>query len=901
MELSAAIHLLGDILGEVISELESPEIFATEERIRAAAKERRAGNADAARQLETEVEALDVNAARAVAAAFTAYFDLVNLAEEYQRVQQLREHEKILFPKPLNESVGHAIASLKNEGVTSGQLQSLLGQLFIELVLTAHPTESRRRTVTSKIQRVARLLEEISRSGLTPSERQKIRAAIHADISSLWLTDRDRTVQPAVTDEVRTGLYFVENVFWDALPTLYEDLERSLAVHYPELEPRSTWLRLASWMGGDRDGNPNVTHVVTAETLRLHRGLAVEKHRRTFQELSRRLSVSSRRLPPSPELLAWIDSRRPLPEHVAFIEERYPAEPYRLVLSLLAHDLAEASRDDMTARLLERTPHQARIRLHELLQPLNLVAACMPPSLEQDEIQKALRQLNIFGLHAMRLDLREDSSRLNGTLEETLRALNVTPNFAGMPQQERLKLLIKLLTSELPALSEQPGITSATAETWSLFQLIRRVHEVYGAELLGPFVISMCQSAADVLSVLLLARWTGCDKCLQIAPLFETIEDLRAAPSIFESLLECSVYREHLARCNDEQMIMIGYSDSNKDGGYVMSNWALYQGQENITKVAQKHQITLTIFHGRGGTIARGGGPANRGIRAQPPGSVNGRFRLTEQGEVIAARYSNLALAHRHLEQLVHAVLVASSPAKTKTEIPKAWSAAMDGMSETAHQMYRAFVYENPKFIEFWQTATPLDEIKRLHIGSRPAARGKSSEVTKIRAIPWVFSWMQSRFNLPGWFGLGAALAAVNDETILREMYKGWALFKTMLNNAEMSLLKADLGIASLYVDLVPDKALGREMFRAIQAEYDRTRDLVLSVSGHANLLDEEPVTQHAVQLRNPYVDPLNYIQVEMLRRIRALPDQESEEAQSIREVITITINGIAAGLRNTG
>ena len=901
MDLSAAIHLLGDILGEVISELESPQIFEAEERIRAAAKERRAGNSEAAKQLEADVEALDVNAARAVSAAFTAYFDLVNLAEENQRVQQLRERESMMYPEPLNESVEDAIASLKKEGVTDEQMQALLDQLFIELVLTAHPTEARRRTVTSKVQRVAHLLGEISSERYTPREREETRSAIHAEIASLWLTDRDRTVQPAVTDEVRTGLYFVENVFWDAMPTLYEDLERALTLHYPDVEPPVKWLRIASWMGGDRDGNPNVTHVVTAETLRLHRGLAVEKHRRTFQELSRRLSVSSRRLPASPELLAWIDSRRPLPDHVAYIEERYPAEPHRLVLSLLASDLAEASRDDMTARLLERTPHQARIRLEELCKPLDLIAANLPASLQEDEIETALRQLNIFGLHSMRLDLREDSSRLNATLDETLRALNVTPNFAAMPEQERLDLLIRFLGSDLPDLSAQPGITAATAETWSLFQLIKRVRDVYGADLLGPFVISMCQSAADVLSVLLLARWVGCDEGLQIVPLFETIEDLRAAPAIFEGLLELPIYREHLVTCKDEQMIMIGYSDSNKDGGYVMSNWALYQGQENITRVAQKHNIALTIFHGRGGTIARGGGPANRGIRAQPPGSVNGRFRLTEQGEVIAARYSNLELAHRHLEQLVHAVLVASSPIKSKAEISGEWRAAMDQMSETAHKLYRGLVYENPKFIEFWQTATPLDEIKRLHIGSRPAARGKSSEVTKIRAIPWVFSWMQGRFNLPGWFGLGSALAAVKDDALLREMYKGWPLFNTMLNNAEMSLLKADMGIASLYVDLVPDKELGREMFSTIRAEYDRTRDIVLSISGHADLLEEEPVTQNAVQLRNPYVDPLNYIQVEMLRRIRALTDQEGKEAQSLREVISITINGIAAGLRNTG
>ena len=901
MDLSSAIHLLGDILGEVISELESPHIFATEERIRAAAKERRAGNAKAAKQLEADVRALEINAARAVSSAFTTYFDLVNIAEEYERVQQLRERESMLYPEPLNESVGDAIASLKKEDVTDEQMQALLDQLFIELVLTAHPTEARRRTVTAKIQRVSHLLGEISQEHFTPREREETRAAIHAEIASLWLTDRDRTVQPAVTDEVRTGLYFVENVFWDALPTLYEDLERSLALHYPDVEPPLTWLRLASWVGGDRDGNPNVTHMITAETLRLHRGLAVEKHRRTLQELSRRLSISSRRLSPSRELSAWIDSRRPLPEHVAFIEERYPSEPYRLVLSLLAHDLAEASRDDMTARLLERTPHQARIRLQDLRKPLELIASNLPAPLQEDAIETALRQLDSFGLQAMRLDLREDSSRLNGTLDETLRALNVTPNFAEMPPEERLDLLTTLLGSDLPDLSAQPGITAATAETWSLFQLIKRVRDVYGPDLLGPFVISMCQSAADVLSVLLLARWMGCDEGLQIVPLFETIEDLRAAPSIFEGLLELPIYREHLVTCNDEQMIMIGYSDSNKDGGYVMSNWALYQGQENITKVAQKHNIVLTIFHGRGGTIARGGGPANRGIRAQPPGSINGRFRLTEQGEVIAARYSNLALAHRHLEQLVHAVLVASSPAKQKADISPAWRDAMDQMSETAHRMYRGLVYENPRFIEFWQTATPLDEIKRLHIGSRPAARGKSSEVTKIRAIPWVFSWMQSRFNLPGWFSLGSALVAVQDMALLREMYTGWPLFRTMLNNAEMSLLKADMGIASLYVDLVPDKQLGREMFGAIKAEYDRTREVVLSISGHTDLLEEEPVTQHAVQLRNPYVDPLNYIQVEMLRRIRALPDQEGDEAEAIREVISITINGIAAGLRNTG
>ena len=899
MELSTAIHILGDILGQVISELESQELFGIEERIRIAAKDRRGGNAAAAEQLEAEVEALDIDQARGVSAAFTTYFELINLAEEHHRVTQLRE--RMISSKVLNESVMDAIATLKKNGVTPKQMKSLLDEISIELVLTAHPTEARRRTVLSKLQRLAHLLDELSKDPISEGEQKKIRSSIHAEVASLWLTDSHRTERPAVTDEVRTGLQFVESVFWNTLPTLYDDLRDALASYYPKVVPPSNWLHLASWMGGDRDGNPNVDHKVTAETLRLHRGLAVESHRHTIQDLARRLSMSSRRVPPPEELTAWIEARRPLPPRVAYIEERYENEPYRLVLSLLAADLADASRDDMTARLLERTPHQARMKLHDLLKPLDIISASLPASIAQDELQKLRNQLRIFGLHSMRLDIREESSRYNSALGEILRALNITPDFADLPDKERLALLTRMLSEPLPDLAEHPGVTPATAETWALFQLLTRVRDVYGAELLGPAVISMCRSASDVLSVLMLARWAGCNQGLQIVPLFETIDDLHAAPSILENLFDMPVYQAHLSTCAHAQMVMIGYSDSNKDGGYVMANWALYQGQESITQVAKKRKVTLTIFHGRGGTIARGGGPANRAIRAQPFGSINGRFRLTEQGENIAARYSNPELAHRHLEQIVHAVLSASSPQITQAKIQSAWRGGMDRMSVAAFRAYRRLVYQTPAFIDFWQAATPLDEIKRLHIGSRPATRAPSSEVSRIRAIPWVFSWMQSRFNLPGWFGLGTALTTITDAALLQDMYHGWDFFRAMLNNTEMSLLKADMGIASLYVNLVPDREMASEIFNIIQTEYQKTRDAVLTISGHQNLLDEEPITQHAVQLRNPYVDPLNYIQVRMLRRLRALPNPEGQEAQSLREVIGLTINGIAAGLRNTG
>jgi phosphoenolpyruvate carboxylase len=902
MDLSQTIHLLGDLLGQVLSELESPAIFDTEERIRAEAKARRSGNHKAARQLQKEVSALQSDEARAVAASFATYFDLVNLAEENHRVRLLRQEIDEKYPEPVSESIGDAVATLKARGVKPAQVSALLENLSIEMVLTAHPTEARRRTVLSKLHRISTLLEQVSQGKPSQRERDEIQVALHTEISTLWLTERARTVTPAVADEVRTGLYFVNEVFWNALPVIYDDLEKALQRHYPGLSVGHTWLGLASWIGGDRDGNPNVTSEVTAETLHLHRGLAVENHRRTLQELSRRLSVSSLRFPPPSELTGWIDSRRPFPSHAAYIEGRYANEPYRLVLSLLAADLADASRDNMKANLLKRDPHPARVRLGALLHPVEIVSRAMPPAIAQTELEAARRQLQIFGLHAARLDLRQDSGRLNASLGEILRALDLAQDFEHLPGPERTDLLVRLLAEPSPELSDHPGVTAATAETWAMFQLIGRVFKVYGPELLGPVVVSMTHSAADVLTVLLLARWAKCDNGLQITPLFESIADLKSAAQMLERLFTSAAYRMHLASCNNQQIVMIGYSDSNKDGGYLMANWSLYQAQEQIARVARANGVTLTIFHGRGGTVARGGGPANHAIRSQPPGSINGRFRLTEQGEVIASRYSNPELAHRHLEQIVHAILLASAPVKrARTEVPNEWRQALDSMSAAGQHAYRGLVYETPGFVSFWQEATPIDEIKRLHIGSRPAARSRIGAIEQIRVIPWVFSWMQSRFNLPGWYSLGSGLNAISDNALLREMYLGWPFFKTMLDNTEISLLKADMDIAALYVDLVTDRDLAERIFATIRAEYERTRQAVLSISGHQSLMELEPVTQNAVQLRNPYIDPLNYIQIEMLRRLRSLSDPEGSQARALREVMILTINGIAAGLKNTG
>jgi len=414
----------------------------------------------------------------------------------------------------------------------------------------------------------------------------------------------------------------------------------------------------------------------------------------------------------------------------------------------------------------------------------------------------------------------------------------------------------------------------------------------------------MTRSAADMLAVLLISRWSGCDDCLSIAPLFETIGDLENAAQVLDNLFTLDAYRAHLATCENQQTVMIGYSDSNKDGGYLTSNWALYQAQEAIAEVCRRHGVKLTLFHGRGGTVARGGGPANRAIRAQPHGTVDGRFRLTEQGEIITVRYANPALAHRHLEQIVNAVLLASEPSTSNDTIQETveWREAIGMMSSTARAEYRKLVYETPGFLAFWQAATPLDEINRLYIGSRPATRAAGPiDVSKVRAIPWVFSWMQSRFNLPGWYGLGTGLAALGSWDLLREMYSHWSFFQALLDNTEMSLLKADMGIASLYVDLVPDRSLAERIFKQITDEYALTVRTLKNITGHAQLMDNEPVILRSINLRNPYIDPLNYLQVEMLRRLRALPEPDGKEAESLRDVIALTINGIAAGLRNTG
>ena len=931
MDISETIHLLGDLLGQVLVAQESQALFEAEEQIRSLAKLRRSDDpfqaAAGERGLTTAINALDTQTARVVASAFALYFDLVNSAEDNSRLGALRREALDKSPTPVHDSIEEAVAQIKTSGVSPLQMASLLARLQIELVLTAHPTESRRRTVLSKIQRISNILQELNQPERLPLELERNRQELLHQITILWLTDRARSTQPTPTDEVKTTLYFVGQVFWAALPEIYERLETALDRYYPGLRVEHAWFRLASWIGGDRDGNPNVTTEVTAETLHLHRGLAVENHRRTLQDLSRLLSLSNRRIPIPASLQTWLENRPPFNAHAAHIQQRYPAEPYRLILTLLAGDLAEASQDDMKARLLSQTSHTARIRKKDLSDPLLAITQSIPPTAVLGELKTALRQLEIFDLYGARLDFREDSARINSALAEILRALEISSDYESRDADSRRDLLLNLLTRPLPALSTYPGVSPNASETWAMFQLIRRTRAVYGAELLGPCIISMAHSTADVLAVLLMAKWCECAEGMEIVPLFETIQDLEAAPLVLSELFSLEVYRTHLATCSAGQMVMIGYSDSNKDGGFMMSNWALYHAQESVARICREQGVPLTLFHGRGGTAARGGGPVNRAILAQPGGSVDGRFRLTEQGEILSSRYSNIDLAMRNLEQIVNAVLLASAPTAASPstlaavngyaplhfklpspqDLPNNWRESMNQMASAAEAAYRGLVYATPGFMEYWNAATPIQQIKNLHIGSRPASRKPGVEqVTQIRAIPWVFSWMQSRYNLPGWYGLGTGLESVRlaqpeGLATLRGMYASWSFFRVLLESAELSLMKADMQIARLYSELVPDQSLAQPIFATILAEFQRTVHAVLAVKNQTRLMEDDPVIQRSVQLRNPYVDPLNYLQVDMLRRLRQQPDPNSAQAQAIHEVILLTINGIAAGLRNTG
>ena len=912
-QLRTEIRALGSALGRVITQIEGPATLATVERLRTLAKASRAGDSAASASLGEAVAALTPAEAFNQAMAFTLYFELVNLAEENFRILLLRRRRaarltadpKSPEARPMRETIESAVIELKRRGVGGEAMQKLVDNVAIELVFTAHPTESKRRTLLTKLKRLA----EILRQRGNPEGGNLAffdPACVEREIASLWLTDRSRAARPEVADEARTGLWYFQTALYETLPRLHADMESALKLHYPEVKAPARWLTFGSWIGGDRDGNPNVTAAVTSQVLGLHRRLALEKLNCAVRDLSRTLTVSDLRESVSPAVRRLLKEGRHLSKHVQQLGSRYPHEPYRLLLGGLRERLGLAVTEISSASLLtaDGTDEETPLPVEAVRETFETISASLKAGrgalLADGELREVQHTLDIFGLHTARLDIRQHSAHHENAIAELIDRAD----YPKLEETVKCELLATALASAKPlGATALAKFSASTRNVLDPLRVAAIASAKFGPEALGIYIISMTDAVSDLLEVALLHKLTGAS--LPIAPLFETLDDLNRAPEILATLFTHPSYVPLLAAGARHQHIMLGYSDSNKDCGYFTATWALYKAQETIAAVCRAHEVRVTLFHGRGGSIARGGGPAAKAILAQPVGLRDGGIRVTEQGEVLSTRYHDPDLAHRILEQMAYGVLLGSEAAQAPVSPPAEWLQAIETMSAAGFAAYKALVHDDPEFLQFWKQATPIDEISNLKFGSRPTFRRNTTSVEDLRAIPWVFSWMRSRFNFPGWYGLGSALHSIlkkgpKARKLLRQMHAEWPFFQTLIDNAQLTMRKADMGIAALYAGLVEDTKIRTRIFSILTTEFERTEQAILAITGQKQLLAGEPVLLKSVQLRNPYIDPLNSIQVEMIRRLRAGKLSKADE-EATRAVIELTINGISGGLKNTG
>ena len=910
LPLKEDIRLLGRLLGDTLREQDGEQTFDLVERIRQTAiRFRRDGHTEARAELEAVLGGLSHAQTVSVTRAFTYFSQLSNIAEDLHHNRRRRAHQ-IAGSAPQEGSLGAVLAQLTQAQVAPQAIADFFRGALISPVLTAHPTEVQRKSILDCQLAIARLLAERDRVELTPEELSASEEQLRRAILTLWQTRILRELRLTVRDEIENGLSYYRYTFLRQLPRLYAEIEDQLKARWADADIAvGPILRLGTWIGGDRDGNPYVTHEVSRDALLRQSSAAFEFYLSEVHQLGAELSQSLRLVRVSPELEALAAQSLDASEHRR-------DEPYRRALIGVYARLAATSRRlaQPRAERLEVAAAQPYADASEFAAELAIISRSLAENgsarLAAGRLRNLKRAAEVFGFHLAPLDMRQHSGVHEKVVAELFLLGAHREGYDQLAEAERRRWLLAELT--VPRLLRSPFVsyTEATENELRVLDTAAELHRRYGPDALPNYIISNANSASDVLEVALLLKEAGLMQpgapprlALNIIPLFETIADLRGCGAVMQALFSIPEYRRMVESRGGVQEIMLGYSDSNKDGGYLTSNWELYRAEIRLVEVCERHAVKLRLFHGRGGTVGRGGGPSYQAILAQPPGSVQGQIRITEQGEVIASKYSDPDIGRRNLETLVAATIEATLLNRAAENYHSdQHNEVMEELSADAFKAYRHLVYETPGFVTFFRTATPITEIADLHVGSRPAARRKSDRIEDLRAIPWVFSWSLARIMLPGWYGFGTALeqfVARRGESglaTLQNMYRGWPFFRTLLSNLDMVLAKADIHIASRYAALVADPELRDGIFGRIQAEMQRAIRHLLAVTGQRELLESNPMLARSFRNRSPYIDPLNHLQVESLRRFRA-----GEQDDTVKRAILLTINGIAAGLRNSG
>ena len=887
------VRILGTLVGELLRDQGGDELFELVENARLRAIRRREGNEMPGEELAGLVRNLDLDLAMEVIRAFSTYFQMVNTAEKVHRIRRRREYLQ-QFGQYQPGGLEETLVKLKAAGVNAEDLQALLNRLRIEPVFTAHPTEPTRRTILRKEQNIVRRLIDMLNPTMTAQETYVCLENIKLEMTTGWQTDEHPSEQMTVADELEHVLFFMTDILYRAMPPFYEDIENAAARIYGAEGRRIKVpgiVRFASWVGGDMDGNPNVNAKTIRSTLARQRSLILDLYYRECAAVSAKLSQTAGRAGIDPRILERIEHYRLMFQNAYHaVPARHRDMPYRVFLRLVQERL-QATYDD------EAYPYEKSGQLYD---DIELLAESLSANKGEHAglfaVKRLLRRIETFGFHFMTLDVRQDALVLRKVVGELLGH----DDWLERDAEERLPLIVDAIRSR-DSFADTQSVMAR--KTLAVFQAIAFCRRKYGKRSIGPFIVSMTQGADDILSVLLLANWSELhnrrdEVPLDIAPLLETVDDLKRGKEILEALLRNDLYRAHLAQRSNQQTVMIGYSDSNKDSGLASARWALQNAQVELVEVVSERDIELHLFHGRGGTISRGGGKTHTAVLGAPPGTVNGHLRVTEQGEIINEKYGLRGIALRTLEQATGSVALATALPQHRGNDEPEWHDMMQVVADVSRRTYRDLVFHTPAFYDYFRLATPIDLIERMRIGSRPASRRSGSGVENLRAIPWVFAWTQSRLMLPGWFGLGSGLAAASrqfDDSAFRDMFREWYFMRALTADAEMVLAKSDLGIAELYSGLSGD--LHDRFFPLIRTEFELTRDLILEYSDHESLLEGDFTLQRAIMLRNPYVDPMSLMQVDLLRRWR----KTGCEDQELFDTLLASVNGIAQGLQNTG